>query len=190
MKPIFKAYKTNKTFNENWTAIYIQTKKLAEEYDPEINVTKKDISFCIHLILQIIMTIKFEPGLFSDAVDLSEWDYIVKFWGQITQRLFYFSGLRFKWGDTHLTLHDTIGDVVLKADLRTLHDNIKQRYNVESEAGVAEAAEKNPGAVKFKSNRSKVLIESKAVIDRSILDGYHIDNVDSLRNAWYGGLFC
>lgn len=101
----------------------------------------------------------------------------MKFWGPITQRLFYFSGLRLKWGDTHLTLHDTIGDIVLKVDLRI----IKQRYNVENEVGVAEAAEESPGKVKFNSDRCKVLIESKVIIDRFILDGCHIDNVDSLQ---------
>ncbi|KAI7892251.1 uncharacterized protein EV154DRAFT_550831 [Mucor mucedo] len=181
IQPIFKAYNPAKTSDQNWTAIYIQAKKLAEQNDPEIDISKKDISFCIHVMLQILMVIKHESGLFSDTVDSSEWDYIVKFWGPITQRLFYFSGLRLKWGDTHLTMHDTIGDIVLKVDLRIIHESIKQRYNVENEVGVAEAAEENPGKVKFHSDRCKVLIESKAIVDRFILDGCNIDNVDSLQ---------
>lgn len=181
LTPMFKAYNLAKTSDENWNAIYVQCKKLAEQNDPEIDVSKKDISFCIHFMLQILMAVKHEPGLFSDTVDSSEWDYIMKFWGPITQRLFYFSGLRLKWGDTHLTLHDTIGDMVLKVDLRIIHDSIKQRHNFENEVGVAEAAEENPGSAKFNSDRCKVLIESKAIVDRFILDGCPIDNVDSLQ---------
>ncbi|KAG1472311.1 hypothetical protein G6F56_001610 [Rhizopus delemar] len=166
LTPMFKAYNLAKTSDENWNAIYVQCKKLAEQNDPEID---------------ILMAVKHEPGLFSDTVDSSEWDYIMKFWGPITQRLFYFSGLRLKWGDTHLTLHDTIGDMVLKVDLRIIHDSIKQRHNFENEVGVAEAAEENPGSAKFNSDRCKVLIESKAIVDRFILDGCPIDNVDSLQ---------
>ncbi|KAG2195018.1 hypothetical protein INT47_005618 [Mucor saturninus] len=74
-----------------------------------------------------------------------------------------------------------IGDIVLKVDLRIIHDSIKQRYNVENEVGVAEAAEESPGKVKFSSDRCKVLIESKVIVDRFILDSCHIDNVDSLQ---------
>ena len=62
-----------------------------------------------------------------------------------------------------------------------IHDSIKQRYNVENEVGVAEAAEESPGKVNFNSDRCKVLIESKVIVDRFILDGCHIDNVDSLQ---------
>lgn len=176
LKPIFKTYNPAKTSDSNWKALYVQAKTLAEQNDPE-----KDISFCIHFMLQIQMAVKQEPDLFSDTVNSSEWDYIVKFWDPIKQRLFYFSGLRLKWGDTHLTLHDTIGDMVLKVDLRIIHNSVKQRYNVENEVGVAEAAEENPGRAKFNSDRCKVLIESKAIVDRFILNGCHIDNVDSLQ---------
>ncbi|KAG2195016.1 hypothetical protein INT47_005616, partial [Mucor saturninus] len=52
-------------------------------------------------------------------------------------------------------MHDTISDIVLKVDVRIIHDSIKQRYNVENEVGVAEAAEENPGKVKFHSDRCK-----------------------------------
>lgn len=70
--PIFKAYNPVKTSDENWTALYVQAKKLTEQNDPEIDISKKDISFCIHVMLQILMAIKHEPGLFSDTVHSSE----------------------------------------------------------------------------------------------------------------------
>ncbi|KAI7898204.1 uncharacterized protein BX663DRAFT_533437 [Cokeromyces recurvatus] len=176
LKPIFKAYNLAKTSDKNGKALYVQAKTLAEQNDPEIDVSKTD-----QIFLFILMAVKHEPDLFSDTANSSEWDYIVKFWGPITQRLFYFSGLRLKWGDMHLTLHDTIGDMVLKVDLCIIHDSMKQRYNVENEIGVIEAAEENPGSIKFNSDQCKVLIESKAIVGRFILNSCHIDNVNSLQ---------
>ncbi|KAI9481531.1 MAG: hypothetical protein EXX96DRAFT_595278 [Benjaminiella poitrasii] len=137
-------------------SLYVQTKTLTEQNDPEIDVSKKDISFGIHVMLQILMAIKHEPGLFSDTVSFSEWDYIVKFWGPIT----------------HLTLHDASGNRMLKVDIRIIHASIKQRCNVENEVGVAEVSEENLRGV---------LIESKAIIGRFILNGCRINNADSLQ---------
>ncbi|KAG2195013.1 hypothetical protein INT47_005613 [Mucor saturninus] len=45
LKPIFEAYNPAKTSDQNWTAIYIQAKKLIEQNDPEIDINKKDVSF-------------------------------------------------------------------------------------------------------------------------------------------------
>ncbi|CAO3693081.1 unnamed protein product [Rhizopus stolonifer] len=177
LQPIFASYSQSKSFDQNWKNIYIKAKELAAQHDSELDTDKNDVSFSIYFILQILTIIKHQPSLFSDTVDSSEWDYIVKFWGVITERLFFCTGLRLKWGDTHLT----VKDMSLKVDLRILHDSIKQRYNVENEVGVAEAAEEGPGDSKFKSDRCKVLIESKAVVDRYLLDGCFVDNVDSLQ---------
>ncbi|KAI7891394.1 uncharacterized protein EV154DRAFT_397216, partial [Mucor mucedo] len=182
LQPIFKTYNPAKTSDENWTALYIQTllmiittaKKLIEENDPVIDISKKDISFCIHVLLQILMAIKHEPGLFSDTVHSSEWFYIVSV--PVLSWL-----LNVNWAPP--LLHDMYFSayMVYNINLRIIHDSIKQRYNVENEVGVAEAAEENPGKVRFHSDRCKVLIETKAIVDRFILDGCHIDNVDSLQ---------
>ncbi|RCH84927.1 hypothetical protein CU098_004288, partial [Rhizopus stolonifer] len=37
LTPMFKAYNLAKTSDENWNAIYVQCKKLAEQNDPEID---------------------------------------------------------------------------------------------------------------------------------------------------------
>ncbi|EIE87918.1 hypothetical protein RO3G_12629 [Rhizopus delemar RA 99-880] len=140
-----------------------------------------DYNFCIHLLLQIKSIIKNQPHLFDDEIDSSEWDFVVKFWGVVTERLFHGTDLRLKWDDTHLTVHDTVSDLLLKVDLRILHDRVRQRYNIETDVGVFEAAEEEPVNAKYVGDRCKVMIESKAVIDRFVLDGCLIDSVDPLQ---------
>ncbi|RCI03069.1 hypothetical protein CU098_011517 [Rhizopus stolonifer] len=125
--------------------------------------------------------IKHQPHLFLEEVDTSEWDYVVGFWGIVTGRLFHGSGLRLKWGDTHLSVYDTVSDLILKVDLRILHDRIRQGQNVETDVGAMEAAEEQPGDAKYIFDRCKVLLESKAMIDRFLLDGFLVDSVDSLQ---------
>ncbi|KAI8640220.1 hypothetical protein BD408DRAFT_420129 [Parasitella parasitica] len=72
-------------------------------------------------------------------------------------------------------VHDTVSDLLLKVDLRILHDRVRQRYNVEADVGVFEASEEDPGDAKYIGDRCK------AVIDKFILDGCLIDSVDSLQ---------
>lgn len=80
-----------------------------------------------------------------------------------------------------MTLHDTIKDLTFKVDMRILHDRISQHHNVESEVEVVEAAEEDPEDIKFNSDRCKVLIENKAIVDRYLMEGCFVDNVDSLQ---------
>ncbi|GAA5809674.1 hypothetical protein MFLAVUS_003086 [Mucor flavus] len=77
-----------------------------------------------------------------------------------------------KWGDTHITTHDIH---------RILRDKLRQRYNVETDLGVFETTEEDPGDVKYTSDRCKVPIVSKAIVDKFLLDGCLIDSVDSLQ---------
>jgi hypothetical protein len=74
-----------------------------------------------------MLLIKDQPHLFVGNVDVSEWDYVVKFWGVVTEQLFCKTNLRLKRGDTHLTVHDTFSDFSMKVDLRILQDKERQR---------------------------------------------------------------
>lgn len=42
-------------------------------------------------------------------------------------------------------------------------------------------AEESPGDVKYNQDRCKVLLENKALVDKYLKDGCHIDNVDSIQ---------
>ncbi|KAL9555501.1 hypothetical protein PS6_002816 [Mucor atramentarius] len=181
-------YNKKKSFDVNWLNLYKELKRLDAKYDPNIEATHNDLNFCVHLMLQILSIIKYQPSLLEDQVDSSEWDFVVKFWGVVTERLVHATDLRLKWGDTHLTVHgiDSAGYLkvelmVLTVDMRILHDKVRQRYNAETDIGVCEAAEEDPGNAKYIGDRCKVMIESKAVIDRFVLDGCLIDSVDSLQ---------
>ncbi|EIE85663.1 hypothetical protein RO3G_10373 [Rhizopus delemar RA 99-880] len=163
LAPIFKEYSDKKTTDANWINMYKQVKSLEKTHDPELSPDNNDISFCIYFILQTLLIIKHQPDLFNPEIDSSEWDFVVKFWGLITERLFYRSHLRLKWGDTHLTMHDTICDSSFKVDLRILHDKIKQRYNTENDVAIMEAAVEGSGNAKFVSDRFKLSIEKQGL---------------------------
>jgi hypothetical protein len=181
LSPIANVYNKKSSFDKNWVNLYKALKKLDNEYDSNIEPDHNDTSFCIQLLLYVLSTIKHQPHLFDDEIDSFEWDFVVKFWGLVTERLFYGTGLRLKWEGAHLTLHDTVSDLLSKADSRVLHDQVRQRHDVESDVGVFEAAEESQRDAMYIGNRCKVVIKSKTVIDKFVLDGCLIDSADSLQ---------
>ncbi|KAI9258711.1 hypothetical protein EDC94DRAFT_641369 [Helicostylum pulchrum] len=181
LNPVFQCYNEKKPFEINWMTAYKKVKDLEKKYDHVLDASCSDVSFCVFLVFQMLMLMKYQPALFKEEIDCSEWDYVVKFWGVITERLFHDSGLRLKWGDTHITLHDTIAGGNLKVDLRIINDNMVQRYNTENDVSVMEAAEECPSDAKFISDRFKLSIENKTIIDRFLLNGVKIYSVDSLQ---------
>jgi hypothetical protein len=97
LQPVVKIYQGKHTVHVNWLNMYKKIKALESQYDPELNPSNKDVSFCLYLLLQVLLIIKHQPNIFNDQIDNSEWDFVVKFWGLITERLFYFTHLRLKW---------------------------------------------------------------------------------------------
>ncbi|KAL7320858.1 hypothetical protein PS15m_000704 [Mucor circinelloides] len=113
-------YNKKKSFDVNWLNLYKELKRLDAKYDPNIEATHNDLNFCVHLMLQILSIIKYQPSLLEDQVDSSEWDFVVKFWGVVTERLVHATDLRLKWGDTHLTVHGIDSAGYLKVELMVL----------------------------------------------------------------------
>lgn len=97
LQPITNAYRRNKSFDINWVAIYQEAKKLEKNFDPLFEEKHSEVAFVIYFILQIMKIIRYSPQLFDSEIDNSEWNYIVKFWGPITERLFRDTNLRLKW---------------------------------------------------------------------------------------------
>lgn len=83
-------------------------------------------------------------------------------------------------GDTHLN-NEGDESPSLKVDLRVLDDEVVQRYSQETEVAVAKFAKSSPGCAKFTSDRSKLQIEAKVVIDNHIRNDTNITSVDSLQ---------
>jgi hypothetical protein len=76
---------------------YKQLKVFEGKYDAVIDPGCADISFCVRFLIETLLLIKYQPSLFNDHIDSSEWDYVVKFWGVVTEDLFHNSSLRLKW---------------------------------------------------------------------------------------------
>ncbi|KAI8890553.1 hypothetical protein K501DRAFT_168606 [Backusella circina FSU 941] len=93
-----------------------------------------------------------------------------------TEVLFFF--LR---DDTYLTLNDAVSDATLKVDLRIINDKTIQRYNVEYDMTVMEAAEEDAGNKKFVLDRCKLSIETKVIIDDHLMNGVLTSSVTSLQ---------
>ncbi|RCH79333.1 hypothetical protein CU098_001063, partial [Rhizopus stolonifer] len=96
LQPVFQAYRENKTFDTNWVEMYKEAKKLEKHYDPVFSPKHAGIAFCIFFVIQDLSIIRYNLGLFDTAIDSSEWDFVVKFLGPITERLFRDSELRLK----------------------------------------------------------------------------------------------
>lgn len=82
LQSVFQAYRQNKTYDTNWVKMYKEAKKLEKYYDPVLSSKYADIAFCIFFVMQVLSIMRYNPGLFDTAIDSSEWDFVVKFWGR------------------------------------------------------------------------------------------------------------
>lgn len=89
LDPIFNAYKDKNATDINWTKMYKQAWSLEKKtYDQELNLDDNNVSFRIYFLLQVLL-IKHQSHLLDPQTKGSEWDFIVKFWGLMTEILFY-----------------------------------------------------------------------------------------------------
>lgn len=95
--PVFQKYNPKKSDKQNWIEIYVEVKKLQSTYEAEINRHHTDLDFCLFVLYQILLCIKHQASLFKEETETSEWDYLLKLWGPIMERLFYRKSLRLKW---------------------------------------------------------------------------------------------
>lgn len=107
LNPVFQFYNEKKPFETNWITAYKEFKDLEKKYDHVLDASCSDVSFCVFFISQTLMLMKYQPALFIEEIDCSEWDYVVKFWGVISERLFHDSDLRLKWYDLifHISIY-------------------------------------------------------------------------------------
>ncbi|KAI7889073.1 uncharacterized protein EV154DRAFT_483488 [Mucor mucedo] len=97
---------TVQSTTRNWNFMYQQVITLKGQFNAELNDSFRDIDFCLYFYESLLMLQKHHGYLFTEDIDTSEWDMIVKFWGPVMERLFTGTGLRLKWGDTILTIND------------------------------------------------------------------------------------
>ncbi|KAG1053715.1 hypothetical protein G6F43_004233 [Rhizopus delemar] len=109
----------------------------------------------------------FHNYVFHKDVVITEND-VVKIWAPILERLFRRTDLRTKWygrivGDS-ANITDSAG---FKVDLRVLKDSLLRRRK-EADKANCEIAKFDPSLIKITSDRTKLLIEPKAVLDKLV----------------------
>jgi hypothetical protein len=76
-------------------------KSFTNKFDVELNDEDEDAEYCLFVFELILKTNKRYKYLFGkngEKEEVSEWDYLLKFWGPVMERLFQLSGnLRLKW---------------------------------------------------------------------------------------------
>ncbi|CEP13341.1 hypothetical protein [Parasitella parasitica] len=135
---------------------------------------------------------EFYSYVFSKDVDTTETDAVVKVWSPMLERLFRRIQLRTKWyggknhsvdyrydtrdspstGPHHLREHlgdsgDSSDNLGFKVDLRVVKDSLSRRKK-EADKANCEISRIDPGLVKITNDRTKLLLESKAVLDKIV----------------------
>jgi hypothetical protein len=96
LAPIIKEYEDKRTADADWIAMYKQAKQLEYKHNPELDINSDDAYFYIDVVLKVLLSIKHESHLFDPQIRSSEWDFIVKFWVFVTEKLFRYCGLGLK----------------------------------------------------------------------------------------------
>ncbi|KAG1465731.1 hypothetical protein G6F55_000946 [Rhizopus delemar] len=115
---------------------------------------------------QYLELMGFHNYVFHKDVAITEND-VVKIWAPILERLFRRTDLRTKWGEIvgdSVNITDSAG---FKVDLRALKDYLL-RIKKEADKANCEVAKFDPSLIKITSDRTKLLIESKAVLDKLV----------------------
>lgn len=92
LAPIIKEYGDKRTAD----AMYKQAKQLEYKHNPELDINSDDAFFYIDVVLKVLLLIKHESHLFDPQIRSSEWDFIVKFWVLVAEKLFRYCGLGLK----------------------------------------------------------------------------------------------
>ncbi|CAO3698697.1 unnamed protein product [Rhizopus stolonifer] len=111
--------------------------------------------------------LEFHSYVFDKDVDTTENDVAVKMWSPILERLFRRTTLRTKWGESVGDSDDATSSSGFKVDLRVLKDTLSRRRKEADKANV-EIAKGNASLIKVTSDRTKLHIESKVVLDKLI----------------------
>ncbi|CEG84844.1 hypothetical protein RMATCC62417_18596 [Rhizopus microsporus] len=127
---------------------------------------------------------EFHSYVFSKEVDITEADVVVKIWSPILERLFRRTVLRTKWcvrihlfgpkyacynkllwGESMGNSGDVSNSPGFKFDLRVIKDTLLMKKK-EADKANCEISRIDPGLVKITSDGTKLLIQSKTVLDK------------------------
>lgn len=144
-------------------------------------VLNDEETFLVFLVQHVLKLYKKSSYLFQKEIDCSEWDFVLKIWSPIVEELFNDTNLRSKWGDTVYKLGNEDGTADLKIDLRILFDKTIQRFNVEHDISSGEFSKYDPGHLKYQSDRCKLMIEGKTIINNLVSRGLDLHTIPILQ---------
>ncbi|KAI8379846.1 hypothetical protein EDC96DRAFT_114937 [Choanephora cucurbitarum] len=118
------------------------------------NKTHSDI---FSMYSQYFELMEFHSYLFEKTIDCTEADVVIKMWSPLIEKLFRREGLRTKWGES-------MGELVDEQQSSTNMRLVAKRRKEADKADI-QVARFGSGAIKITSDKTKLFIESKMVID-------------------------
>ncbi|KAI9274146.1 hypothetical protein EDC94DRAFT_580098 [Helicostylum pulchrum] len=153
------------------TSFSIKMNKLSSwvEHTKNSRMLNSEERFILFITQHLLKLHQKTSYLFNVEIDCSERGFVLK--SRSTRymvKLFNNDDLRTKWGDTVFKIGNEDGSTDLKIDLRVLLDTTVQRHNVENDISSGEFAKYDPGRLKHQSDRCKLMIEGKIIINNMI----------------------
>ncbi|KAG2224394.1 hypothetical protein INT45_002933 [Circinella minor] len=134
-------------------------------YMAEMKSTRDDESILYAIYTHFLGVLEYHQYMFLDYTDITDLDFGVKLWGPMLEKLFRNTNLRCKWGESVADSTGVTESRGFTVDIRDVRDTLSRRRKEADQANV-ELGRKNLTISKASSDRIKLLIESKCVMDR------------------------
>ncbi|CEJ04039.1 hypothetical protein RMCBS344292_18009 [Rhizopus microsporus] len=122
---------------------------------------------------EYLKILQFKKKVFRKDLDITEGDFAVKVWGPILESTMRDEEeIRLKWGDSVGDSSGVSESIGFKVDVRAVYDRFSARKNLkEVDTANVEMARADASIGKITSDRTKLFIENKCVIDRLVFEG-------------------
>ncbi|CEG80753.1 hypothetical protein RMATCC62417_15049 [Rhizopus microsporus] len=137
----------------------------AYAYKSEMKSTRFDEADLFGMYARYLEVLEYHEYLFDKDIDVTETDLTVKMWGGLFEKLFRQTKLRCKWDGSVGDSSRAAGSSGFKVDLRVIKDTLSRRSK-EADAANMETARMGASIAKTSSDKVKLFIESKCVLDR------------------------
>ncbi|KAI7867034.1 hypothetical protein BDF14DRAFT_1807795 [Spinellus fusiger] len=144
----------------------------AYAYKLEMKSTRPDEADLFALYSQYLEILEYHDYIFEKHIDITEADVTIKMWGPLLEKVFRQTKLRCKWGESVGDSSGTSNGMGYKVDLRILKDTMS-RKNKEADKANVEIARMNASVAKITKDKTKLLLESKCILDRLVKEAPH-----------------
>lgn len=122
---------------------------------------------------EYLKILQFKKKVFRTDLHITEGDFVVKVWGPILESIMRDEEeIRLKWGDSVGDSSGVCESRGFKVDVRAVYDKFSARRSLkEVDTGNVEIAKSDASIGKITSDRIKLFIENKCVVDRLVFEG-------------------